>query len=59
MGIDASSDLVVLLISKYMGAKAMGEYEFDMFKKGCEQLGCDSIASFKAELKGRLYPELK
>ena len=36
----------------------MGEYKKAEFVKGCEALGCDSIASWKAALS-RLRQELK
>ncbi len=59
LGVDSSSDIVALLISKYMGAQEMGTYSKEEFIKGCEALGCDSIASWKQMLTSRLYPELK
>ena len=35
MGINAETDLMVLLISKYMGAENMGEYTRKQFEQGC------------------------
>lgn len=58
MGVDMETDIVCLLISQYMGAETMGEYKKAEFVKGCEALGCDSIASWKAALS-RLRQELK
>ena len=34
---------VTLLISYLMGAKQQGEYTFEMVKKGCMEVGADSI----------------
>ena len=58
MGVDPESDLIVLLISKHMDAKAMGEYSEEMFKKGCNDLGCDSMDKWKQCVKNVLRPSL-
>ena len=59
LGVNAESDVIVLLVSKYMGAKQMGEYQFEEFKAGCENLGCDTIQAWRSTLKNVLIPELK
>ena len=58
MDVDCESDLVVLLISKNMGATAMGEYTEEMFKKGCNDLGCDSMDAWKKSVRNVLRPSL-
>ena len=47
MGINVETDIIFYVIAKYMGAKQNGEFSFDEFKKGCEVLGCDTIAAWK------------
>ena len=58
LGLDAETDITVLLVSKYMGATQMGEYSYDQFKKGCEALGCENIADWKKTVKDKLKPQL-
>ena len=43
MGVEAESDVVVLLISKHMEAENIGEYTAQEFMKGCKALGVDTI----------------
>ena len=58
MGVDMETDIVCLLISKYMQAEFMGEYKKSEFLKGSEVLACDDINAWKAVLP-RLRQELK
>lgn len=51
-------DPVTLLISYAMGAKNQGEYTYDMFKKGCNEVKADTlekwykaIPTIKADMK--------
>ena len=59
LGLDAETDITVLLVSKYMGATQMGEYSYDQFKKGCEALGCENIADWKKTVKDKLKYQLR
>ena len=58
IGVDAATDIVAIVISKYMGAEYMGEYKWSEFNKGCRDLNCDSIASWTAVVP-RLREEIK
>lgn len=58
MGVNMETDIVCLMVSKYMQAETMGEYKKSEFLKGCEALACDDIATFKAVLP-RLRQEMK
>lgn len=58
LGIDAETDVVVILISMYMDAKYMGEYTWAEFDKGCSTLGVDSVAGWQ-NLIPRLRQELQ
>lgn len=53
IGVDSSTDVVAILISEYMDAAYMGEYQLSEFKKGCAALGCDSISKWQ-NIIGRL-----
>jgi hypothetical protein len=50
LGVDAESDIMALYISMFMKAKQMGEYSEGEFMTGCKELGCDSIAAWKAKV---------
>ena len=57
IGVD-TQEIAAIVISKYMGAEYMGEYKWSEFNKGCKDLGCDSIQSWKAVVP-RLREEVK
>ena len=43
LGINAETDVAVIVIAKYMDAKYMGEFTWAEFDKGGRELGCDSF----------------
>ena len=47
LGVNAETDLIVLMVAKYMEAKQMGEFTFEEFKRGSETLGCDTVSAWK------------
>ena len=53
IGLDLA-DLEVLVISYYMKADEMGKFTYDQFKKGCTELGVDTLDKWKA-----LVPQMK
>lgn len=59
LGLDASKDLEVLLVSKYMKAAQMGCYTKVEFETGCKALGCDTMEKWKSVVQSKLKPELK
>ena len=48
IGINAQTDQLAILVSMHMEARYMGEYTWAEFKKGCQALGADDIASWTA-----------
>jgi len=50
LGVNAETDVVVIVIAKYMDAKYMGEFTWAEFDKGGRDLGCDSIQAWKSKL---------
>lgn len=59
LGVDATVDIVVILVAQYCEAETMGEFKQAEFIKGCTALGCDNIKTWKDTLTSRLYSELK
>jgi len=57
LGVDPS-DIVMLVISSYMGAVTMCEYTKQEFSTGMLKLGCDSVSKLKQKLP-ELRAELK
>ena len=58
LGVNAGSDIVTMLISCKMNAKAMGAYTAAEFKAGFAALGVSSMDEFKRKLPN-LYQEMK
>lgn len=58
LGVNASSDIVTILISSKMNAQAMGVYTLEEFKKGFTAMACGSTEDLKKKLP-QLYQELK
>ena len=49
IGVDSDTDIVTNLVSMHMGAAKMGTYTKQEFTKGCQVLGVDTLAGWKAK----------
>ena len=58
LGVNAETDIVVIVIAQYMDAKFMGEFTWPEFEKGCKDLACDSVQSW-TKILPRLREEFK
>ena len=47
-------DLECLAVGYKMGADTMGQFTYDQFKKGCQEMGCDSLKKWQDAI-----PQLK
>lgn len=50
LGVDPESDVMVLLIAYNMGAKSMGSFTKEEFRRGFMAMGVDTVAGLKARL---------
>ena len=59
LGVDATTDIIAILVAQYCEAQSMGEFKQAEFIKGCTVLGADNIKAWQDALNKKLRPELK